>query len=808
MRNFVSKFFITQKTYLVWVFFVFLLLGIFYPFLFQGKIFLDSDISVYYYSAFDFYHQALVSGDSFFWNPYVFSGLPMYLSQAGGFLDPLNLLIFRVFDGFLGLHIRLFFDYLLILIFSFSAARKYKLSTTAALLVGVSYIMAFNQTYASNPLFANSAFLLPFLVLITAKIREGVHVKRSVVFGGIGTGLALLGGYTQVVLMTLVLVFLFNVLSIYLQNKRFLQEGLRFFFTFCCVVAIGGLIALPFLVPALRFVSYTSRSGGLGASVALLKTIDIRDFVLFFFPDYLYFPYVSSGRKALFVGPALLLIAITYFVSSVRESKDRFSSSHALMWSSALTFVFALLLALKGSPLAFILQKVPIFSWFRFPDRWMYGGAFFLAFLGGQGLDAAEKWRGHLLSKRIITFVSSLFGIFFGSILLLNLSSDSLIHGVVERIQLQGPMVSSHHADAMTRGLIAWRSFCNITDVRFLFPTISIIVSLLVMYLYVCSYISLKIFRSTILSLTTVLCIFVFHMQFAAQLDRDLVLQATSSYKRFLAKEADSYRVYPFLVDFGLKAFIPPTYQLSTDQVVSVNELKFSSAWPNTNTHARVASVDGYDLFVPKNYLETLASMGSVFGAQDATRPLPVEKKVELLLKELDVLSMMSGRYILSGYPLQSPQLRKIGQLAVTKYGVPLYIFENKSALPRSYFAKNTLFVPHSNLQDLTVASEFQGFQLHTYVNCADCVGVKIAGATEISEQRRTNGALSAHVTVEDGDGAWFVFSETLLPGWHLSIDGEERPIRLVNGLYMGAFVPPGVHDVRFVYDGWWAFKI
>jgi hypothetical protein len=56
-----------------------------------------------------------------------------------------------------------------------------------------------------------------------------------------------------------------------------------------------------------------------------------------------------------------------------------------------------------------------------------------------------------------------------------------------------------------------------------------------------------------------------------------------------------------------------------------------------------------------------------------------------------------------------------------------------------------------------------------------------------------------------DADRATLVsVSQQALPGWTLTVDGVEADVVEVDGLFLGAVVPPGEHEVVFTYESPW----
>lgn len=94
----------------------------FIPF-FSGRILFEDDVTYYYLPSFKFYSDVLKSGESFYINPYVFSGFPQYLSQVGGFYEPINYIIFKFLPFPFSYHFRIFLNYWLAAIFMFLFGR-------------------------------------------------------------------------------------------------------------------------------------------------------------------------------------------------------------------------------------------------------------------------------------------------------------------------------------------------------------------------------------------------------------------------------------------------------------------------------------------------------------------------------------------------------------------------------------------------------------------------------------------------------------------------------------------------------------
>ncbi len=58
-------------------------------------------------------------------------------------------------------------------------------------------------------------------------------------------------------------------------------------------------------------------------------------------------------------------------------------------------------------------------------------------------------------------------------------------------------------------------------------------------------------------------------------------------------------------------------------------------------------------------------------------------------------------------------------------------------------------------------------------------------------------------LTVNNEDTGYLVLMQSMYPMWHMYVDGAEEEISLINGLFMGAKLEPGVHEVRFRFIPW-----
>ena len=806
-----------KRELLIYLFFAAIIAVSLFPIFFGGRIFVNTDTAISYYPGFDFYSRALKGGESILWNPLLFSGFPTYVSQSAGLLDPLNLIIFRFLPSINGYHLRLFVDLFLVLLFSYLAGKAYGLSRLSASLVGMSYLLAFNWGYLSNLVIANSLFLLPFLFFIWAKILAGERKKWFwAIVGGVGTGWVFISGYTQVNIYALFLFGLFAFLHFFFVQPA--DKNIKNLFStivsLLAIMFVGFLTALPYILPALNFIPLSSRSSGLDFSLTTFKAINPGDFSLFLFPDYLYFPYLSGGRRPLYVGAiwfflslAALFIGWRHLRKKIQEPKE----TAGMIIVLGLLFLFTLIAAIRFSPLFYLVQKLPVFEYFRFPYRWMYLGIWFLAFLGGYGFDLFKEYVVSRGMRRLFTALGSMvLGIAVG-VSMLNFLGEvfwnwagDLLHGIFSKI-LYGNFGFTkdllHYRDAIGRGIEAWQRSVDFTDISFLVPYASLMAALGLGMAFLWQKIGWERFRIYVFILSCLTFLGVFMVQWPNTISSEVTTSHNLLVERFIPKEDQAlFRTYPFLLQSGFAKRVVPTYILSREDILALTEFQHASGWPNVNFYSGMASVDGYDLFTSRDMLAALALLGSTHGGADVNGGVSDSERVSRLVSHLELLGMMGGKYIISGVRLNHKNLRFLGEYPASRYQIPLYIYENTKALPRFYFASFPIAAPGKSITALLEEGS-KDFRTYTYVDCEDCIDDSSQdgeGQIEIAELK--NGLLRLHINLVST--RWLVISESFLPGWRAEIDGSEATIVRANGLFMAVMVPTGSHFVSLRYEG------
>ncbi|MBI2121730.1 MAG: hypothetical protein HYT98_01275 [Candidatus Sungbacteria bacterium] len=804
------------------IFFAILLIIAFFPIFFQDWVFAHLDTASIFYPYFDFYHDALRRGDSFLWSPWTFSGSPLYLGHAGGFLDPLNRIIFSYLEGIDGVHLRLFINYFLTLFFSYMAGRALKLSRLASSLIGIAYLSSFTINFLANLWVANVFFLTPFLIWIFLRMRSGVTRPWFwKIIAGAGVGFVFLGGYPQMAVYSLFLFGAFVFIYLFAVERlgwlNVLKEWLYFIIP---MVAVGLAVALPLILPVFRYISLSVRSEGIDLATALGSGIKIGDFILLFFPNYLYFPYISVGVKSMYVGvfiffsaiAAVMLIVKTKAGRSVAPENNGARRNIAVAAVFAGVYLVALAIAFEKSPISYFLQQLPVFNLFRYMHKWMFAGTFYLACLGAVGFDLMRDLREEKTMRKMFVFLGAGIGAFSLLVVSLNIFGGAFWKQIGDFLQIvfskfiygnfgydKDPI---HYQDAILRGLAAWRAFLSFSDVYFLLPFLGLISSFILTVLFIWKRIGYYLFSRAgyAISLFLFVVIMKASIEIGAMPQSELGSRSALFDKFVPAEERMLYRTFPFLLDRGkFSEVVTSEYRPSIEQLRASAQLKNISGWTNINMLV-MPSVDGYDPILPQDLFDTLVALGSTRGGEYGTARFSNSENTQRLLANLDMLGMMAGKYIVSGVRLAHPDLLLRGIREVSAYKIPLYIYENKNALPRFYFAKKVFEFPHGSLTELR-QKEKRDFSQITYIDCVKCAsGIIAADDAGISEFVLRNGFFE--FKTKSKKDAWLVVSESNLPGWQAEIDGVPAEIVRANGLYMALAVPSGFHTVTVRYEG------
>ncbi len=163
---------------------------------------------------------------------------------------------------------------------------------------------------------------------------------------------------------------------------------------------------------------------------------------------------------------------------------------------------------------------------------------------------------------------------------------------------------------------------------------------------------------------------------------------------------------------------------------------------------------------------------------------------------------MLGLRYIAAGVPIEEIDKRyKAGDLAeLTRIG-KVHLYENKSAFPRVMVATCALHVDFDAMEktgDWPEADYRETVLLEEPPICHSRKGLPPdAARARIVSYSNTEILIEAHAPP---GGGWLVLYDVWHPWWFATRDGEDAEILRANTMFRAVPIPEGRHEVRFVF--------
>ncbi|MDB5649505.1 MAG: hypothetical protein JWL62_1025 [Hyphomicrobiales bacterium] len=166
---------------------------------------------------------------------------------------------------------------------------------------------------------------------------------------------------------------------------------------------------------------------------------------------------------------------------------------------------------------------------------------------------------------------------------------------------------------------------------------------------------------------------------------------------------------------------------------------------------------------------------------------------------------MLGLRFIATGIPVEEVDKNlKPGDLQQIARTPDAYVYENQRALPRVLFATRA---QDADFEQLIKTGEWPDVDPRETVLIEGAKPddvVRRPGTARLSFYENTR----VRVSVDAPDGGWLVLNDVWQPWWRVEIDNVSVPLLRANVIFRAVQVPPGRHDVRFVFEplaGLWA---
>ena len=280
------------------VFLIFSAVFLLFRGLFLGEIIATNDISsndlLYFYLPIkSLYSEALKNGEFLQWTPLIYGGFPIFAEGQGGFLYPLNLIIWYFLNPVAAMNtyiiVHAFLMGMGVYLFTSKLTGNRLYSIPAAVAASICGSVIAGHTRHLNSLtaivYAPLLFYTVELFLRTKKISIGM------VFGML-FGVMILGGHPQHVFISgffAIFYFFLRILFDKKQGVSFLKRIYEYKALYFLLLSIGLalLIGLPQIQSTLELIPFTERGQDLSSQFTGLGSLPFSGILTFIYPYYM-----------------------------------------------------------------------------------------------------------------------------------------------------------------------------------------------------------------------------------------------------------------------------------------------------------------------------------------------------------------------------------------------------------------------------------------------------------------------------------------------------------------------------------------
>ena len=341
------------------------------------------------------------------WNSKIATGFPQIGTITGSF-NPLNLLIFKYLPMPIAYNLSFALIFLSTAIFTYLYAQSLSLSRVASLLSAISF--TFSGIFATQIVHFTVIQTLSYFPIQLFLVEIYIQNRKPYVltFLALAIGFQILAGFYQVVLYSLIVLFLYSFYRIFLVDERRFGRW-TLFFTIFGVVLTGFMLAAIQLLPSWEFTQISTRAGGVSHEEVKLFPYPIKHLVSFIWPYFLGDPRIGTypqfskdwgifWENTGYIGILPLLFAFLAIILGFRKNKT-------IQLFAILAFISLLLMLGKNSPTFFFFQTPPL-SFFRVPSRWIMFLVFSLSILAAFGFDFFwKKLETKIASTKVIMII-------------------------------------------------------------------------------------------------------------------------------------------------------------------------------------------------------------------------------------------------------------------------------------------------------------------------------------------------------------------------------------------------------------------
>jgi hypothetical protein len=753
--------------------------ALFAPATFMWQVFVAQDIQAYFYPYHVLPARLLADGHLPLWNPYAFSGIPLFGDGQTAMLYPPNWLFF-VLPG------ETAFNLVALLQFSIAGVGVYLWARTLGQWLVPAFVAAlafmfcgFLSARIVHLSIMSGAALLPWVLLCLDRLVEaqGRAAARWTVALSVALALQAVAGHPQVPVYTALAVGLYALVRVVERQpaRRSVRHAVTAIARVSGAYVLGYALAAVQLVPWSELARLSIRAAGTPYAFVFGTSSTGADWLLFLFPFVLGAhadsPFASgpfdiahavrAWEHSAYVGMlplALALVAVAHLAAltwgraapAERAPADEVPSLRRRWFS----LVFLLLLLGLGvlmaagwhTPFSHVVYATPVLGNLRAVERALVLATFALATLAGFGLqhilEAPAPRRWLLAPALVIMAVPAAF------VLQAHVRPGQPLAGIpgeeLAALSIGLPRAYVPLLFALAAAmLLGW---CSRRRVGW--ATQGVIVGLVL--------VDLGLYAAT--------------------------FTPTASRRMYRAQP----QVIETLRGEDVLARKATVLASRNDLEHRVAQQSLAMSWGMVYG---VEDVNGFNSLQPRRYTDYL------FGTHVNDVSYGYLGNEGLFRPDDPVLASLNVRYVLvpsTETIALGPHLRQVLDTGRVR------VYEHERAYPRAYFAEavRTVSDPRSVLRHVT-APGFDGRR-------EALVEVDVPRLLPVTDPARAEasrpGPNELVVTTSSSETRFLVVSEMYFPGWRAYVDGVETPIYRTNYLFRGVIVPAGDRTVRFVY--------
>ena len=729
---------------------------IFYPVIFQGKIFSSPDSLNPKAAAIILDKTQKEIGEYPLWQPWIFSGMP----TAESFTNTSNLYFLQYVFNLL--YIPTIIIHLLHFLFvglgMYVLLRYLKLSQIVAIIGGAGFMLmpylVTMEVFGHGSQAMTTAYI-PWAFWAALKLFDRQRILDAGILAII-LGLQLQRAHVQIAYYTWMLIgalFLFRII-LYLKEKELRKNAIKGSMLFAIAIILAlGISALVYL-PSLQYSSESIRAVGQPGSAsydyATSWSFHPKEMLTFLIPSAYGFGGQTYWGKMPFtdypnyMGIVFLLLAVFAII------KKR----NAVVWFLAGTTLIALLISFGrhfGIVYNLFYDFAPYFSKFRIPSMILIIVQFNVIILASYGLEQLVEYKWKDITKWFWWFTG-----ISGFVLLILLFGGNWLREIVSNGFTQPLTQDLRFVEVINN--LRWKIWIKDAWLMILF-----IIGLIgTFFLFVKDNITKVMFTVIIGALAIIDLGIVDHkiVQPSPNSGRASQLVNSKAIKRyfqpdkitkFLTDDETDYRVYP----------IGPLFGESRLQAFGIE------------------SVGGYHPAKLAIYNRFLSNTNNI-----STLPL---------------MRMMNIRYILSPQVVNHPDLEQvfIGKMQTGSGKIQIWIYRISNIIPRAWFIDKVEVVDENVLWQNLLSESFDPAQI-AYITKPITERFKSGG--EIIYADYTPNYIK--IETKNSEAGFLVVSEIYYPlRWKAKIDGKLIKTFETNGIIRGIEVSAGEHIIEFEYD-------